>query len=44
MIKPKDNVIFGNTINYKNLSYEDFIERLYKKANILKSEDFIQKI
>lgn len=44
MIKPKDNVIFGSTINYKNLSYEDFIERLYKKANILKSEDFIQKI
>jgi SAM-dependent methyltransferase len=44
MIKPKDNIIFGNLINYKNLSYEDFIERLYKKANILKSENFIQKI
>jgi hypothetical protein len=44
MIKSKDNVIFGNTINYKNLSYEDFIERLYKKANILESEEFIKRI
>lgn len=44
MIKPKDNVIFGNTINYKNLKYEDFLERLYKKANILESEEFIKRI
>ena len=44
MIKPKNNVIFGNIINYKNLSYEDFIERLYKKASILNSEDFLKKI
>jgi len=44
MIKPKDNVIFGNAINYKNLKYEDFLERLYKKANILESEEFIKRI
>lgn len=44
MIKPKDNVIFGNTINYKNLKYEDFLKRLFKKANILESEEFLKRI
>ena len=31
-------------LSYKNLNYQDFIKRLYKKASILNSERFINKI
>ena len=41
---PKNNVIFGHYLSYKNLNYQDFIKRLYKKASILNSERFINKI
>jgi len=44
MVKPKNNVIFGDYLSYKNLNYQDFIKRLYKKASILNSERFINKI
>lgn len=44
MIKPKENVVLGNIQDYKMLQYSDFIDRLYKKAKILNSEEFIEKI
>lgn len=45
MIKPRNNVAFGNIEDYQYLNYQDFIKRLYNKKNlILKSEQFINKI
>jgi hypothetical protein len=44
MIKPKNNIFFGNTEDYKNINYKDFIERLYNSGLVINSETFINKI